>query len=55
LPHEQAEAERVVRLAAEAGRKGIALQLDTGKVSAFDSFVKGVRKALADLDAERFD
>jgi NAD(P)-dependent dehydrogenase (short-subunit alcohol dehydrogenase family) len=51
----QAEAERVVRLVAEAGRKAIALQLDTGKVSAFDPFIKGVRKALADLDAERFD
>jgi NAD(P)-dependent dehydrogenase (short-subunit alcohol dehydrogenase family) len=51
----QAEAERVVRLVAETGRKAIALQLDTGKVSAFDPFVKGVRKALADLGAERFD
>src|SRR5580693_922942 len=51
----RAEADRVVRLVAEAGRKAIALQLDTGKVDAFDPFVKGVRKALADLDAERFD
>jgi hypothetical protein len=51
----QAEAERVVRLVAEAGRKAIALQLDTGNVGAFDPFAKGVRKALADLDAERFD
>jgi NAD(P)-dependent dehydrogenase (short-subunit alcohol dehydrogenase family) len=49
------EAATVVRLVAEAGRKAIALQLDTGKVSAFDPFVKSVSQALADLDAERFD
>jgi NAD(P)-dependent dehydrogenase (short-subunit alcohol dehydrogenase family) len=51
----QTEAETVVRLVAEAGRKAIALQLDTGKVSAFYPFVKSVTHALADLDAERFD
>jgi NAD(P)-dependent dehydrogenase (short-subunit alcohol dehydrogenase family) len=51
----QAEAEKVVRLVAEAGRRAVALQLDTGKVSTFDPFVKAVRKALADLGAERFD
>ena len=51
----QAEAEKVVRLVAEAGRRAVALQLDTGKVSTFDPFIKSVRKALADLGAERFD
>ena len=51
----RAEAENVVRLVAEAGRQAIALQLDTGKVSAFDPFVQAVRKTLAALGAERFD
>jgi NAD(P)-dependent dehydrogenase (short-subunit alcohol dehydrogenase family) len=51
----QAEAEKVVGLVAEAGRKAIALQLDTGNVSAFDSFIQSVRQALAGLRAERFD
>jgi NAD(P)-dependent dehydrogenase (short-subunit alcohol dehydrogenase family) len=49
------EAEKVVRLVAEAGQQAIALQLDTGKVSTFDPFVQAVRRALADLGAERFD
>jgi len=51
----RAEADKVVALAAEAGAPAIALQLDTGDVSAFDGFAGRVRQALADLDAERFD
>ncbi len=51
----QAEAEKVVSLVAEAGRKAIALQLDTGNVGAFDDFVDSVRQALGDLGTERFD
>jgi NAD(P)-dependent dehydrogenase (short-subunit alcohol dehydrogenase family) len=51
----QAQSEKVVRLVAEAGRQAIALQLDTGKVGAFDPFVQSVRKALVNLNAERFD
>jgi len=51
----QAEAEKVVGLVAEAGGKAIALQLDTGKISTFDPFVRSVRKALTELGAERFD
>ena len=51
----RAEAEKVVGLVAEAGRKAIALQLDTGDVRAFDPFVQRVRQALAELGAERFD
>src|ERR1700722_11058814 len=51
----QAEAGKVVRLVAEAGQQAIALQLDTGMVSSFDPFVEDVRRALADLGAERFD
>ena len=51
----RAEAEKVVGLAAEAGRKAVALQLDTGDVRAFDPFVQRVRQALAELGADRFD
>ena len=51
----RAEADRVVALAAEAGAGAIALQLDTGSVSAFDGFMVQVRDALAELAADRFD
>jgi NAD(P)-dependent dehydrogenase (short-subunit alcohol dehydrogenase family) len=51
----QAEADKVVSLVAEAGQKAIALPLDTGTVSAFDPFVAQVRESLAQLGAERFD
>jgi len=51
----QAEAEKVVGLVAEAGRKAIALQLDTGDAGAFDAFVERVRQAVTELGAERFD
>ena len=51
----RAEAEKVIGLVAEAGRKAVALQLDTGNVRAFDPFVQRVRQALAELGAERFD
>jgi NAD(P)-dependent dehydrogenase (short-subunit alcohol dehydrogenase family) len=51
----RAEAEKVVGLVAEAGRKAVALQLDAGDVRAFDPFVQRVRQALTDLGADRFD
>jgi NAD(P)-dependent dehydrogenase (short-subunit alcohol dehydrogenase family) len=51
----RAEAEQVVTAANKAGAKAIAIQLDTSDVTAFDSFVKSVRSALASLGAERFD
>ena len=51
----QTEAEKVVGLAAEAGQKAIALQLDTGNVGAFDPFVQSVRSALKSLGATHFD
>ncbi|MDQ0474383.1 SDR family NAD(P)-dependent oxidoreductase [Labrys wisconsinensis] len=51
----RAEADKVVALAAEAGARAIALQLDTGHVGAFDGFAGHVRAALAELGAERFD
>lgn len=49
------EAEAVVELVGEAGRRAVALQLDTSNVGAFDPFVEQVRQALAGLGAERFD
>ena len=42
------EAENVVRLVSDLGQKAAALQLDTGNVGAFDSFVGKVRQALFD-------
>ena len=51
----RAEAEKVIGLVADAGRKAVALQLDTGDVRAFDPFVQRVRQALAELGADRFD
>lgn len=51
----QEEAEKVVSMVRETGRKAIALQLDTGNVSTFDSFIQNVGKALKELGAERFD
>jgi len=51
----RAEADRVVALFGEAGRKPIALPLDTSKVSLFDGFAQHLRQTLAGLGAERFD
>jgi NAD(P)-dependent dehydrogenase (short-subunit alcohol dehydrogenase family) len=51
----RAAAEEVVGLVAEAGRRAVALPLDTGDVRAFAPFVDDVRRALAGLGAERFD
>ena len=51
----QEEAEAVVGLVGDAGRRAVALQLDTGDVGAFDPFVEQVRQALAGLGVERFD
>jgi NAD(P)-dependent dehydrogenase (short-subunit alcohol dehydrogenase family) len=51
----QAEAERVIGLVAEAGQKAIALHLDTGNVDAFDTFVQSVQSALKSLGATHFD
>jgi NAD(P)-dependent dehydrogenase (short-subunit alcohol dehydrogenase family) len=52
---DQTEAEKVTELVADGGRRAIALQLDTGTVETFDSFVPSLRQALAKLGAERFD
>lgn len=51
----QAEAEKVVALAAEAGATAIALQLDAGKAGGFADFASRVQAALGEMKAERFD
>ena len=40
---------------AKAEQKAVALQLDTGKVAAFDPFVKSVHKALGGWGLDKFD
>ncbi|GAB5094351.1 SDR family NAD(P)-dependent oxidoreductase [Caballeronia sp. HLA56] len=49
------EAENVIRSVSDLGRKAVALQLDTGNVGTFDSFIGKVRETLAEWKAERFD
>src|SRR5271154_78575 len=49
------EADKVVGLVAETGQKAIALQLDTGNVGAFDTFVQSVQSPLESLGATHFD
>ncbi len=49
------EADNVVSAVNVAGGTAVALQLDTGKVSTFDPFIKEVAKALNQMGADRFD
>ena len=49
------EAEHVVSSIEAAGRRAIALQLDTGNSASFDSFIKIFRVALTKLGAESID
>jgi NAD(P)-dependent dehydrogenase (short-subunit alcohol dehydrogenase family) len=49
------EAEKVCELAAEAGARAIALQLNVENAGAFDDFVTRLREALGQLNAKRFD
>ena len=42
----RAEAEKVASLVREAGAKAVALQLDTGNLSAFNDFVAAARTTL---------
>lgn len=49
------EADKVVTAAEKTGAKAVAFQLDAGAVGEFDGFVEGVRSALQDIGAERFD
>lgn len=51
----QGEAEKVVALINKSGRKAIALQLNTGTISTFDSFTQNVSKALKEMGVEKFD
>jgi len=51
----RAEADKVVAAASEAGARAAALQLDTGRASSFDEFVRSVRSTLAGFGVERFD
>ena len=43
----QAEADKVAGLVAEAGQKAVAIQLDTGEVATFDAFAAHVKQTLA--------
>lgn len=51
----QAEADKVAALCAEAAAPAIALQLDVGDAGAFAGFAERIKGALADLKADRFD
>ncbi|SAL41760.1 Short-chain dehydrogenase/reductase SDR [Caballeronia sordidicola] len=51
----RAEADQVVAAVRETGGNAVALQLDTANTASFDTFAAGVRQALADLGAQRFD
>jgi NAD(P)-dependent dehydrogenase (short-subunit alcohol dehydrogenase family) len=53
----RAEADKLVAEVSETGTgaKTVALQLDAGKISTFDSFVKSAAAALAEMGTERFD
>src|SRR6202034_3036379 len=48
-------AEAVAAAAKDAGAEAIALQLDAGDIASFGAFVEGVKDALAELGATRFD
>lgn len=50
-----AEAAQVVKRVEQAGRRAMALPLDTGDTASFDAFIVKLREALAQLGAERFD
>lgn len=51
----RAEADQVVAAVRETGGNAVALQLDTANTASFDTFAAGVRQALAELGAQRFD
>lgn len=49
------EADKVVELATQEGVQSIALKLDTGNSSTFDTFTEDLKIALKNMGAERFD
>ncbi|MGG1949076.1 SDR family oxidoreductase [Trinickia sp. NRRL B-1857] len=51
----QVEAEAVVRQVEQAGRRAVALSLDTGKCATFDAFVEDVGRSLSRWGVEGFD
>jgi NAD(P)-dependent dehydrogenase (short-subunit alcohol dehydrogenase family) len=51
----RAEADAVVAAIRDAGAQAVAVQLDTGDVSAFDTFEQSVQSALKSLGATHFD
>ena len=51
----RAEADKVLSLVREAGRKATALQLDTSNLRSFDLFAQSVCQTLTDFGAARFD
>jgi NAD(P)-dependent dehydrogenase (short-subunit alcohol dehydrogenase family) len=51
----RAEADAVVATVRDVGAQAVAVQLDTGDVSAFDTFVQSVQSALKSLGATHFD
>jgi len=51
----EAAAQEVVALAKEVGSQSIALPLDTGATSTFDTFVERLKTTLSGLGAVRFD
>ena len=51
----QAEADKAVAEVNQVGARATALKLDVGDARSFDSFREDVKKALAELGAQRFD
>jgi NAD(P)-dependent dehydrogenase (short-subunit alcohol dehydrogenase family) len=49
------EAEKVAELVQELGCKAVFLQLDTGVIGSFDTFVQSVTNALVEFGTEHFD
>ena len=49
------DAEAVAAAATEAGAEAIALELDAGNIASFGAFAEGVKDALVQLGATRFD
>lgn len=49
------EADKVVNEVAALGSRAVALQLDTGSVGSFDTFVEAAKIALADLGTDQFN
>lgn len=49
------EADEVLRLVTQSGRRAPAVQLDTGDSAAFEAFAGNVRDALSSFGLERFD